>query len=406
MTPIPRLARRASCIFLVTLACHPYGDQFQGEFNAGSADPFNFPPAYRATTSATATPGVSGFTREVAGSGRFTETAAWAHGVPANYFRFPFPPNLVTTTGYAAPQATAKPLRAGAGGLTVPLAYQFDPAADPNAPEQDSTLCQAPANYVFDPVHEDVPKDRQGNLLSALPAANYPVGGLVSWSYAPVVRRVTVKSGGEACQAPKSDLTLLTRGDVNVTLDPVPNADGTPRAVPDDVYLAWALIDPGSPVLRAGQTLDTTKGPCVAGAAGGCNGLGTQRFGWYRQFLVAYLDGGAIPFKDTTAGTTTTRDFVPQKLYFPRSGAGAAASANALGGGNDVVEFARGEAGYSPICQVFSYVVPAGQPVPRDAAVIAGPGPYAASIQQVTGAAAVSATGQITPSLIFCLQAQ
>src|SRR5712692_2990200 len=70
---------------LLFVACHPYGDSLTGEFNAGSADPFNFPPAYRSSTGA-------GFSRQIAGSGTFTERRAFARGVASNYFFFPFPP--------------------------------------------------------------------------------------------------------------------------------------------------------------------------------------------------------------------------------------------------------------------------------------------------------------------------
>ena len=355
-------------------ACHPYGDELQGEFSAGSADPFNYPPFYRSSSG-------GGFTREVAGTGSFFERKAAAHGAAAtaNYFAFPFPPSLVSTTGYAAVLPAVDPLRLGA----APLAYEFDPTD----PVTDSLSCTAPANYTYDPYVDEARLDRQGNLVSSLPNATFGGGSLPSWTYIPVVQRVTVTSNGEACQGPKSDALLFKHTDVNVPIDSVPNADGSPKVIPDPVYLAWATIDPGSGVYRVGQT------------AANSPGLDVQHWGWYRQFLSAYLDGGPIP---TTGGGATPLKMVSQDLYYPRSGATAG---NSLGGGNDLLQFVRGEAGSSPVCKVSSYIVPAaraGVAYTDVAALLADP----AAAATVQAGAPVSATGNITPTYIFCLQAR
>lgn len=359
--------------------CHPYGDALQGEFNAGAADPFNFPPAYRSSGGS--------FTRERGGSGSFAERAAFAHGVPANYFYFPLPPSVVSTPGYPAPSAKADPLRiGGAGALPTSLGFQFEPG-DPNAAVQDTASCVAPAGYNYDAFRDDVHYDRQGNLVSALPNANYVVGANPTFSYIPVVQRVSVASAGEACQSVKNDQTIVTRTDVTLAVD----GTATPPAPkPDPVYLAWAVIDPGSPVFRVGQNAASTSGYTV------------QHYGWYRQFLIAYLDGGAVPTAQATTatGAPITR-MVTQKLYFPRGGV-TAKSGNGIGVGNDVVEHVRGEAGYSPVCQTYSYVVPAGSAPLKDAAAIEA---SAAALSLQPGAPIDPKTGAPTPAYIFCLQA-
>jgi hypothetical protein len=366
-------------MILAAAACHPYGDALQGQFNAGSADPFNYPPAYRG----------GGYTQQVAGSGSFNERKAFAHGAPANYYAFPFPPSLVATTGYAAPIAGTDALKVSAAATPV---YQFDPPAVAGTPEQDTTSCKAPPGYAYDPFRDDVHYDRQGNIFAALPAATFPVGGLPTWSYTPLVQRVTLTSHGEACQSADSDVGLLSRSDIQATLD-TPAADGTPRAVRDPMYLAWSLIDPGSAVYRVDGTPTT--------------GVGVQHWGWYRQFLVAYLDGGLIPTADTTANNVTTKRMVPQDLYFPRSGVTPTpGSGNGLGGGNELMQFQRGEAGYSPVCRVNSYTLPAGQPVPTDVAALKAAAAANPTLWNLQAGAPVSATGAITPSYIFCLQAQ
>jgi len=378
MPHVPRLTlnRALGIAFLQVIACHPYGDQLQGAFNAGSADPFNFPPAYRSSGGS--------FSRETAGSGTFNERRAFAHGVAANYFVFPFPPSVMATTGYAAPPAGADPLRvAGSGALPAPLAFQFEPTD----PVQDTASCSASPGYHYDPFRDDVQYDRQGNVISALPTATFGVGALPTWSFIPAVRRVPVTSQGERCQSVNSDLTLLGRGDISMPL----NTDGTPK--PDPVFLAWAPIDPGSPVFRVGQS------------GANSNGLGAQHWGWYQQFLIAYLDGGPIPTADSVVGSATVTRMVFQPLYFPRSGVTPAAG-NGLGAGNDVVQFVRGESGYSPVCQVFSYTLPAGQPVPTDAATITTGAAAAPASWNLQAGAPVSATGSITPTFIFCLQAR
>ena len=69
-----------------------------GEFNAGGADPYNFPPPFRG----------AGYRREMAGRGAFSEIRAYAGGKALGYFSFPFSPSQVPTTNYPAPAAAAR----------------------------------------------------------------------------------------------------------------------------------------------------------------------------------------------------------------------------------------------------------------------------------------------------------
>src|SRR3982751_5223832 len=87
------------------VAFAPACDKFEGhfdpdeEFNAGGADPYNFPPAYRGTAQV----------RQTAASGTFTEVGGFAAGTPVGYFSFPFAPTQVLTTNYSAPAGNIWP---------------------------------------------------------------------------------------------------------------------------------------------------------------------------------------------------------------------------------------------------------------------------------------------------------
>ena len=374
---ISRYIASLAVLFLAVAGCHPYGDAFQGQFNAGSADPFDFPPAYRG----------AGSTRQVAGSGSFSEKKATAHGTAANYFFFPFPPSLIATTNYAAPAGT-DPLKLSA---SLGYGYQFDPTGAPGDPVVDSTSCKGADGYSYDQFRDDVDYSKQGQVFTALPAATFGVGSLPNWTYVPLVQKVPVTSNGEGCQTVITEKGLATRGDVTVTLG-TPFTDLTPRAKPDGTLLAWAIIDPGAAVYRVGQTAATSPA-----------GLNGQHWGWYNQFLIAYLDGGLVNTTATTVGAVTTTRMVAQEMYYPRLGA----AANGLGIGSDLIEFARGEAGYQPICHVNSYTLPAGQPVPTDAIALRAAAAAAPPLWNLqVGAPISTTTGAITPTYIFCLQAR
>jgi hypothetical protein len=390
--------------------CDPYGNRLPGEFNAGSADPFDFAPPYRGT----------GFTRQIAGRGTFTERRAFigASGSTGGYYFFPFSPSQINTTNYAAttrlPDSYSTATSAdflnpasfislrvrGANAVPTPMAYVFDTTGTPPNPLPSTASCIKDHDY--DPFKDDVRYDEQGSIFSSMPTANWAGGSLPSWSYVPIVQEVPVTSNGEKCQDIKSQETLLKRTDVTVQKgDPSP--DGTPTAVPDGKYLAWGVIDPGSPVFRVGETANNSNGlgcPSTINADGvrvptGAPCRPGQKFGWFNRFLVAYIDGGYIP----TTGPAATLRMRTQRLFYPRQiGTRTTGAGIGLGVSNDVIEFARSDtANYSPLCQVISYVSPTDPPPNNLTAVLALQASFAPPPVPPAG-------GTITPTFIFCLQ--
>jgi hypothetical protein len=243
--------------------------------------------------------------------------------------------------------------------------------------------------------------DQQGHIFTSLPSANYGIGSNPSWTYTPVVAEVPVTSNGERCQDIKSEYTVLNRNGKDVTVPKGPDrADGSPTGQPDGRYLALALIDPGAPVFKVGEG--------IAPAFTNRFGITHQRWGWFNQFLVGYLEGGYIPLTGTPPRMAT------QRLYYPRTNNGSTTCIPAspgppptlavpcgLGNGFDVLEFSRTtDPGYSPVCQVVSY--PAAGTIFRDAATIAAT--FTAPGQLIPPPAPTAAGGPITPAFVFCLQ--
>jgi hypothetical protein len=206
---------------------------------------------------------------------------------------------------------------------------------------------------VYDARLDDVRLDEQGNVFTDLPKATYNPGVASASSYAPVVTMLPVSSAGQSCQQLKSK--ALVEG-----------ALGSVKS--NGRFLAWMIIEPAAAVHAVGAPSDDP-------------GIGLQRWGWFNRYLLAYLDGGYLPTEDSTDMTTMkpiTR-MKTQRLYYPRSmvittAAGKTSMADGkVRSGYDVVAAARGQAGYSPICEVMSYDAGLPLPVemlPRDAAVI------------------------------------
>src|SRR5262249_26958048 len=150
---------------------------------------------------------------------------------------------------------------------------------------------------------------------------------------------------------------------------------------------------------------------------GSVNGTSVQKFGWYGQFIVAYIDGGYIPVEDgpTVNGAATTR-MRPQRLYYPRSNvirAGAtSATPGAHGQGYDVLQgdrFADDPSTYSPVCEVWSYSLPndtAEADLPKDeAAIIAQANATLEPARTPQSTSAFTPNTAIVPRWVFCLQA-
>lgn len=411
------------------VAFSPACDKFEGnfneddEFNAGGADPYSFPPAYRGTSQVRQTPA----------SGSFTEIAAFANGTPVGYFQFPFSPSQLVTTNYSPPdpkqwpEGAVDPLRVAGPGtdfrvslnnpVPVPSVYVFDPPGN-DSPFPNAPVCKAPANYKQDLFREAFPLNEQWNIFTFLPDrfTTFPIGALPTWSYRPVVAEVPVQTVNADCQSVKSERRLLASGsNYNIPLgEPESDKKVGRLGKPDGRFLAWALIDPGSGVYRVNTKNDVFAGGTISGTS-------VQKYGWYAQFIVAYIDGGYIPTEDgpNVAGAKTTR-MRTQRLYYPRSpvykdGADAStATPGTFAAGYDVLQgnrFGNVEA-YSPVCELWTYSMPGGAPtaigdLPKSEEAILT---LANSTLEPARTAPQSATQYtasttIVPKYVFCLQA-
>jgi hypothetical protein len=364
------------CIAAVAGACDPYERFGKNNDHLGPVDPVNFPPA---------NVGVGG-DRLRAGRGSFTEVRAFAGGMPVGYFP------------YTVPGMASDPIRVLDGmtpTLPTPPAYVF------------SNGCVPPPGYVWSdetsPVTEDHRKDQQGHVLSALPAVVYRPGVAPVSSYVPVVAEVPVSASGRPCQQFKSEKQLVDtlRKEMGKKEDEFSAAD-IPRS---GKYHAWLVIDPAAAVYPLGQSAATKH-----------EGVGLQKWGWYNRYLAAYLDGGEILTRQVMvmegmppAAKMVTR-MVTQRLFYPRSpviGMNAAGmptmAPGARGAGYDVLEFRKGEAGYSPVCQVFTYhtgTPMAAADLPKDVATIEAmfnppPNPMDPTVEPIRPA---------MPPYVYCLQ--
>lgn len=353
MTASPILERRASTglgsTWLFTLAalglagCSPYSAGSRDYY--GSVDPQAFPPAYSGN------------------KGEIDPVPANIAGQPVGYYSFPLPP---LQSGAADPLALST--------SSVPRAYVFDPT--PLSPFPDPPRCAVPAGYQYDQRTDAYRSDEQGNIFVTLPDAK---------AYLPLVAEVPVISAGETCQEVKSESGLLTHPQLQVPHEPHATGGTT-----DGKYLAWVIINPEATVANPDGSLPDASQPPYTG-------LGPQRWGWYDHYLLAYLDGGYVPTEmKTVPGTMGAPDTVvlrarAQRLYYPTTVVKKGKTvAGAPGQGYDVLQARRGEPGYSPLCQIFSYV-------PTDPSA---PASDAAAIDSVANQ--VSDMG----SYVYCLQLQ
>ncbi|MBX3231689.1 MAG: hypothetical protein KIT84_23320 [Labilithrix sp.] len=417
----------ASLVGVVALS--PACDQFEGrfsdenEFSAGGADPYSFPPAYRGT----------GHVRQTAASGTFTEVGGFVDGEPIGYFQFPFSPSQILTQNYpnvsanAWPEGVIDPLRVSGPGtdfrqslnnpVPVPSVYNFDPPGNDD-PFPPGHRCKAPPNYVHNRFLEGVPLDEQWNVFTFLPDrfTSWPIGSLPTWSYRPVVAEVPVATQNLDCQQVKSERRLLQfadEGKLGVARgEPEKDKRFGVLGKPNGRYLAWALIDPGAAVARVGTRVDVLQGGSITGS-------GIQKYGWYGQFIVAYIDGGYIPTEPgpNVAGAPTERMRV-QKLYYPRSpvyrdgAAPASAAPGNFGQGYDVLQgnrFGDDSSAYSPVCELWSYTLPGSTAIgdlPKDEATILALANSTLEPARVpVPATAFNTPATIVPRYIFCLQA-
>ncbi len=399
------------------VACDFHDGKFDDEFNAGGANPYSFPPPYRG----------AGAARQTAASGVFTEIGAYAKGKRIGYYSFPFAPGQIQTTGYSEPKpaiwpdAVVDPLRVSGPGtdfrkqtgnpVPVPLVYNFDPPGG-MAPFAARAKCSPPSGYRYDQFYEAFPQDTQWNIFTFLPDrfATFPFGTLPDWVYRPVVAEVPVTTVNMGCQSAKSERALLAladEGKVQIARGD-PEQDGTRLGKPtDDRFLAWALIDPGAAVVRVGETRDIMEGGKVSGTS-------VQKYGWYGQFVVAYLDGGYIPVEPgPIVQEQPTKRMRTQRLYYPRSEVkkGGKSAPGAFGQGYDVLQASRFDDGdvYSPVCELWTYALPAVTAVadlPKDEATIVElANSTLEPARTVQAATAYTPSPAVVPRYVFCLQA-
>lgn len=350
----------ASALLFGASACTPYEYRF-GEYSAGAVDPLKFPKEYLG----------EGGDAKKPGAGVFQYRSGYVRKEAVPYYLLP----LIGTQKDADDPLELSSLR-------TPLAYVFDPGAA--GPDTDSARCLAPMGYSWDDRQtrraDAARRDRQGAVFTGLPLESDPAGRS---QYVPIVREVVVTSAGLMCQGIKSEETLIERAGVDVQLPllppPVERPDATPTGRPSGRYLAYAIIDPAADVRYPG-----------ADAADWYDAyqLGPQRFGWYRRYLLAYLDGGYVPIEPLSPPGTlrarTMRVYYPAQVWDSQSGKLVPGE---LGQGNDVLEARRGESGYSPLCRVFTFE-------PKN--------PQMALEQSV--AEIDPATVQDTGRLVYCLQ--
>jgi hypothetical protein len=309
-----------------------------GEFNAGPVDASNFPPEYLGT----------GAVRQRAGSGSFTARAT-LNPTAQQYFLFPLSTRQRTT---GVDPLLVRQAGKGVTNVPTPSAFLFDG-------------CATPEGYTYNADRDDVPYDQQGAVFTTLPVAVYNAGATPTSSYVPIVQRVPVTSNGVACQKYKSEKTVVASTELGVSLtDPV---NGKRFGISDETLHALAIIEPGAAVYRVGET------------SANATGVGPQKWGWFNQYQLAYIDGGEVPLetrKVTVNGAEVTRVYMKtQKLYYPRSRVRVPvidtatnkpkvdANGNPVledklftyGQGFDVLAARRGESGYSPICELLSY---------------------------------------------------
>jgi hypothetical protein len=352
--------------------CDVYEGWGKGEFNAGPVDAQNFPPDYLG----------AGANRLRAGTGSFTAARAYSGEQPLGHYLLSLSPTQRASASPLLVQNDGK----GVSAVPTPKAYVFDAG------------CKAPEAYTFDPVRDDVHYGEQGTIFTALPTATYTAGAEPTWTYAPIISRVQVKTHDVTCQGIKSEKTVLASREVEVPVY-TDTATGKLVSIPDSTYHAYAVIEPGAAVYRYTSTT-AVRDPAT--------GVGIQKWGWYGQYLLAYLDGGQIPTTQamTTDGKPQVR-MVAQKLYYPRSQVtvGTANTTVTVGKGYDVVEARRGEPGYSPVCQVFTY--DAGGPLtldqlPKSASEVVAR--FGSTLR-----APVKAVGDKSPvgdAYVYCLQAE
>ncbi len=363
-------------------SCDPYGDFNENPNDSlGGVDVVKFPPANLGT----------GGDRKRPGVGRFVELRAYAGGAEIGYFSFPMP----------AVAAGGDPLRvrendAPTTAVPTPSAFVFDPTETSPFPADDDYACNPPRGYVFDRRTDEMDLSQQGIVFSALPESPYAEGMAATSSYVPIVTQVALPTADTACQAFKSEALVAQGSSVR------PGGSGILPG--SGKLLAALIIDPAALVFprefATGNYPANYEDPALAGKPH--LGFGLQRYGWFKRYIVGYLEGGYFPVTNEMVmeGMPATMKMVtrlrPQRLFVPRRiTMGMMSAAGRAGQGYDLLEAKRGTGGYSPLCQIWEYGDPmmpiASTAVPRNVSdVLANP--------------ALNAAAVAPASYVYCLQ--
>jgi hypothetical protein len=361
------LRRTLPLVLIVSAGCNPYANH-SGDYWAGSVDPIKFPAEYRGV----------GFAKNTS-FGQISGVFAQVDGVETEYFAFPLvdvAPGDPLTIGPPDPSPTAMVQPT----FAAPRAFVFDPMPEvspfPTAPK-----CVVPKGYQRDAQRDAFPLDEQGPVFTALPDNTGIVGGI---PYLPLISQVTATSNGENCNDVHSEEGVVANAKVTTKSQPAPagslatNPTGVPDAPPH--FVAWAVIDPSACV----SDIPQDQGGCIPGFD---SGVTVQKIGWFDHLLLAYIDGGYVPFTPMSDGTNV---IISQNLYVPDTiidpDTMMPVPNTAEGSPNDILEHARGDAGYSPICHVL-FFTPADPTLPEtsasqiDMSTIQDAGHYIACLQ-------------------------
>lgn len=281
-------------------ACSPYEEK-ESDFYAGLVDPKGFPAAYI---------GVPGYRRDR------PLAIAPRQGYVANkrvdYYAFDYPQK----TGMGDDPSFVP-------WSEIATVYVYEP---PGERLPDSQRCNPPQEYAFDLTRDSYSKEEQGAVFTRLPSEP---------TYRPIVAEIPVSASGQICQSEKSERLIL---------------DNHTQLLRSGRLRMWPVLDPGTDVLLPDE-LDEKKTPTLPLESART----PQYWGWYRQRLLAYLDGGFMPYA-VDANSEGVR-LQAQWLLFPLEvqkevDGKPQPMPGHVGDGYDVLQYQPGDPNYSPLCRV------------------------------------------------------
>jgi hypothetical protein len=206
---------------------------------------------------------------------------------------------------------------------TVPAIKPSDLKAAPNSVAYQLPDGACTGSSTFDPLKEAYANDRQFPLFNALPLPARS-GAVPTWPFVNV--RKFALGGSIQCNDIKAASSIGTA-----------DAPGKFGAVAEDAVEArlWAVIDPAFPLTP------------------GSADFKPERYGWYNNLLLTYLDGGPIP-----ANAQGELQAMEGVILDP---AGSTAFARPTDSQAVLLQFKKGEPGFSPIVKLRSFRLPAGK---------------------------------------------